>query len=230
MRRWLRHAAGLLVGLPLLYLLAAVAGALIPGPVAQIDGASGPRTEIGLIAGPIHYDLLLPATPETRAALGFAVAADVPIEATGVEHILIGWGARDFYTSAGSFAQMELGPIWRAVTGDASVLRIDVFGPIDPQADYARLSLSAAQYDALLQAIAATATETPVTGAGHTPTDGFVEAQGRFHIFRTCNTWISDMLRAAGVPMGAWTPTPYSVRLSLWREHRRRMAQNPSQP
>jgi len=205
------------VAVPLIYLALAALGALLPGRTAEIAATGGPPVEIGLIAGPIHYDLLLPTTPETRVALGFAAVADVPIDAAGVEHILIGWGARDFYTSAGSFAQMEPGPIWRAVTGDASVLRIDVFGSIDPQADYPRLTLDPAQYDALLQAIAATATERAIPGAGHTPTDGFVEAQGRFHIFRTCNTWISDVLRAAGVPMGLWTPTPYAVRLSLAR-------------
>lgn len=220
-RRALGRLALALIALPLAYLLLAAIGGLVPGRSAVIEpGPAGPdeiEIEIGLIAGPIHYDLLLPATPQTRAALGFASAAGVPIDAPTVEHILIGWGARDFYTSAGTFAEMEAGPIWRAVTGDASVLRIDVFGALDPDAKYARLTLSQAQYTALLDAIAATATDTPVPGAGHTATDGFVAAQGRFHILRTCNTWISDMLRAAGVPMGVWTPTPYSVRLSLAR-------------
>lgn len=215
--RALRRTALLLIALPLAYLLLAALGALIPGRVADIAPAGGPPVEIGLIAGPIHYDLLLPATPDTLAALGFARRAGVPIDAPQVAHILIGWGAHDFYTSAGSFSQMQPGPVWRAVTGDASVLRIDVFGPIDPAADYPRLSLDPAQYAALLQAIAAIATDTPVPGAGHTATDAFVEAKGRFHILRTCNTWISNTLRAAGIPMGVWTPTPYAVRLSLAR-------------
>jgi uncharacterized protein (TIGR02117 family) len=217
MRGALRRCVLGSVALVLLYLALAGLGGLVPGRAAEIVATGGPPVEIGLIAGPIHYDLLLPATPGTRAALGFAAVADVPIDAAGVAHILIGWGARDFYTTAGSFAQMRPGPIWRAVSGDASVLRIDVVGPIGPAADYPRLTLDPAQYDALLQAIAATATERAIPGAGHTPTDGFVEARGRFHIFRTCNTWISDVLRAAGVPMGLWTPTPYAVRLSLAR-------------
>ncbi|MEM7722423.1 MAG: TIGR02117 family protein [Pseudomonadota bacterium] len=214
--RYLRALAAI-PGVILAYLVAAVVGAFVPGPVADIADQDGPAVEIGLISGPIHVDFLLPATDETRAALGFARSAGVPVETPWVEHIIIGWGARDFYTSAGTYADMRAGPVWRAITGDRSVLRVDVFGPIAADADYARLSLSAAQYSALLAAIAETATETPVPEASFTPTDGFVEAVGRFHIYRTCNTWVSRMLREAGVAMGIWTPTPYSVHLSLAR-------------
>jgi hypothetical protein len=44
----------------------------------------------------------------------------------------------------------------------------------------------------------------------------FYEANSHFSIFRTCNVWIAEVLRGAGVPMGIWTPTPYSVSLSRW--------------
>lgn len=57
----------------------------------------------------------------------------------------------------------------------------------------------------------------PIPGPGFGPTDRFFAAHGRFDILRTCNTWISDMLRAAGLRFGAWTPTPYAVTLSLVR-------------
>ena len=55
----------------------------------------------------------------------------------------------------------------------------------------------------------------PVPAAGFTDTDRFFEARGRFRIFRTCNTWISRTLRAAGLRFGIWTPTRYAVTLSV---------------
>lgn len=33
---------------------------------------------------------------------------------------------------------------------------------------------------------------------------------------RTCNVWVGERLRRAGLPFGNWTPTPQAVRLSLW--------------
>jgi hypothetical protein len=77
--------------------------------------------------------------------------------------------------------------------------------------------MSQAQYAALLQAITETGLGPAIPGAGLTGSDGFLEAGGRFHALRTCNTWTGRMLRAAGVEVGAWTPTPYALRLSLWR-------------
>jgi len=200
-----------------LYLAAAGLGGLIPGRVAEVSPGAGPPVEIGLIAGPIHYDFLLPATEETRAALGFASTGGVPLHSPEAVHVLAGWGAAGFYTTAGSYSDVTAGTVLRAATGDSSVLRVEVLGKLPPGFTYPRLTLTAGQYSALLAFIAETRSGPAVTGAGFSQTDAFFEARGRFHLFRTCNTWITDALRAAGHPAGGWTPTPYSVRLSLWR-------------
>ena len=205
-------ALGLVIGA---YFAAAALGGLIPG--ASADLPEGDEVELALLYGPIHVDFILPADDRTRAAMGFAVSAGVPVGHPDAAHFIVGWGAREFYTTAGTFADITAGATLRAVTGDASVLRVDVIGDFPPGFDPPRLRLSQAQYAALLEAIAATATGPAIPGAGHTGTDGFVEARGRFHILNTCNTWVSRMLRAAGVPAGLWTPTPFAVRLGLWR-------------
>lgn len=83
--------------------------------------------------------------------------------------------------------------------------------------------MDAATYDRLVDAILASATLDPrglpirVDHPGFSGTDAFFEAQGRFHIFRTCNTWVGAMLRQAGLPFGAWTPLPLSVRIAQAR-------------
>ncbi len=212
---WTGWVFAALLGTVAAFLVAAALGGLIPGRAADLP--QGDTVEIALLYGPIHVDFILPATPETRAALGFAAGAGVPLAHPDVRHLIVGWGARDFYTTAGTFADITFGPTWRAVTGDASVLRIDVIGAFPAGFEPPRIRLSQAQYAALLDAITATVTGPPILGAGFTGTDGFFEAEGRFHILRTCNTWVSDMLRQAGVAAGLWTPTPYSVRLALWR-------------
>ncbi|MFY0636140.1 MAG: DUF2459 domain-containing protein [Vannielia sp.] len=200
----------------LLYLAAAALGGLVPGAEVEVAPGEGAPVEIGLIAGPIHYDFLLPATPETRAALAFAAEGGVPLDAPEVAHVLVGWGAAGFYTTAGSYGDVTASTVLRAATGDASVLRVEVYAALPEGLDYPRLRLTAGQYSALLAFIAHTRSGPAVEGAGFSQTDAFFEARGRFHLFRTCNTWITDALRAAGHPAGAWTPTPYAVTLSLW--------------
>lgn len=211
--RWLSAPFGVLAA----YLLAAALGGVIPGRTADLP--AGDDVQIGLLYGSIHVDFLLPATSETRAALQFARNGGVEVDGAGVGYFIIGWGAREFYTSTPDWADLSVGATVRAITGDASVLRVDTVPPGVVLDSVPQLSLSWAQYQALLAEITATAGPDPLglDVQGHRPTSGFVEAEGRFHILRTCNTWVGHVLRAGGVPAGAWTPTPYSVRLSLWR-------------
>ena len=200
-----------------LYAAGGLAGAVIPSRTAALS-AEPPSVEVLLIAGPIHYDFLLPATAETRAALGSAEWAGVRVDAPGTEWFVVGWGARDFYTTVGTYWDLSPRAIWRAITGDSAVLRVSSAGELPPDLAYRRLMLSQAQYAALLAAIRDSVPDGqagPVflqlaQGGG-----AFYQAEGRFNLWRTCNVWVSERLAAAGVPIGRWTPAPYSVTLSL---------------
>jgi hypothetical protein len=55
-----------------------------------------------------------------------------------------------------------------------------------------------------------------VKAPGLTAQDAFFASRGDFSGLRTCNVWVGEVLREAGVRLGAWTPTPQSLRLSLW--------------
>ncbi|MFN3210380.1 MAG: DUF2459 domain-containing protein [Roseovarius sp.] len=209
-----------LVAVVCTYLLAAIAGALIPGPLSLPPSAEdGPPVEIRLVAGPIHYDFLLPLTHRTREGLGMLKEAGLPLQEPQARWLVIGWGSRAFYTHEGSYGDVPAATLWRAVTGDAAVLRADVIGPLPSDFEAPVLRLTQAQYSALLTAIAddlnrdANAARA-LTVRGFTDSDMLFEARGSFHIFRTCNTWIARTLRRAGVPFGFWTPTPYAVTLS----------------
>ena len=219
MRRTLRLAA-LLLALPVTYLVASIAGALIPGPTPDL---SGPHSQtIGLIQGPIHTDILLPLTPEIRARFGFAKAAGVPVADPRAAWLLIGWGAQGFYTTTGTYADITAAAVFIAATGDASVLRVDALGPMPDMPELTFLPLSDRQFQALLATLDATfsrdATGVPLAldHPGFTATDAFFRARGRFNALRTCNVWLGETLRAAGIRFGIWTPTTRSVNLSLW--------------
>ncbi len=205
-------AAGLLLILG--YVLAAVGGAFWGGSVAPVL-SQGTPVEIKMISGPIHYDFLLPLNEETRATFGFA--RDLPIDHPDAKWVIVGWGAREFYTTVGGYGDVTARAVSRGIFGDSSVLRMDVGGEIDPQIETRGITLAGAQYTALLASIAADFAETTAMDQpGFYETDRFFAAHGRFHIRRTCNQWVNEKLRAAGLEFGRWTPLVQSVDLSLW--------------
>lgn len=217
MRRLLRpllRLAALILSLPLFYIAASFALPLIPGPGTNASGT--PARTIGLIQGPIHTDILFPLSPDTRARFAFAESAGVPVTHPGAEWLMFGWGSAAFYTTAGTYADITPGAVLTAATGDSAVIRLDVTGPLPPLDNLRTLTLSEAQFQALLsQVLASFASRTPLDHPGFTPQDAFFPAIGRFHALRTCNVWLGETLRAAGIPFGLWTPANWSVSLSL---------------
>jgi uncharacterized protein (TIGR02117 family) len=215
MRKALKFLAGLLA-LPVLYLLASAILPLVPGPGPDLSGP--PTRAIGLIQGPIHTDILFPLTPETRTRFAFAEAAGVPLNHSDAEWLVLGWGSAAFYTTAGTYADITASAVLTAATGDGAVIRLDAFGALPPLENLRYLQLSEAQFQALLSQTAdAFASQTRIDHPGFTGTDAFFPAHGHFSLLRTCNVWLGETLRAAGIPFGLWTPANWSVTLSLNR-------------
>lgn len=220
--RWLLRGLTVLCLLPILFVATAYLAAVVPGHRADLT--PGTENLIALARGPIHYDFLIPLNPDTRARYAFAEKAGVPLSLPQAEWLVIGWGAREFYTTAGSFSDITAHSVLRAVTGDSAVMHIDLAGDVSGIDSVKYLTLSDAQYAALLDAIDA-GFQHDQTGAPlaipdrFSQHDAFFAGVGRFNLFRTCNVWVGETLRAAGVPLGVWTPLPQTLALSLdWHQ------------
>ena len=79
----------------------------MPGPRAQLLPEDA-TIEIGLIAGPIHYDLLLPLTPEIRSRFAFANKDGVGVDNPRAGWLFAGWGAREFYRAVGAYSDTDV--------------------------------------------------------------------------------------------------------------------------
>ena len=153
--------------------------------------------------------------------MDWATRGGVDLDHPNAKWVVVGWGAHDFYTQTGTYSDLRSKAVWRAITGDAAVLRVSLTGAFLPNAQVQYLELSVQQYDALLDTIKATlpygANTSPLTNInGFSQDDRFFPAKGNFHIFNTCNVWIGRSLRTAGVRFGRWTPMTFSIRLSHW--------------
>ncbi len=219
--RWLFRLAVLVIFLPCLYLAASFAGALIPSSGSQISTDGFVR--VGLLRGPIHYDFLLPTTPATRTRYAFAETDHgVPVSNPEAAWLIVGWGSAAFYTTAGTYADITASAVLTAATGDSAVMRIDVLGTLpEDMPGVVWLPLTDAQYTNLLNAIDegftrdAAQNPLPSSAPGLTSTDGFWLGTGHFSLLRTCNVWVGERLRLAGLRFGLWTPTPQAVDLAL---------------
>ena len=137
------------------------------------------------------------------------------------EYLEFGWGDRDYYQAAdpGFFLALKA-----AFLSRGSVLHVaGLKGPVASafgNGEIIEIGASAEAFQQLVRYLSRSFSRAP----DHPPAEvrpglyahsRFYPATGRFHLFRTCNTWVADALNAAGLPV---SPTFALTAASLTRQ------------
>jgi uncharacterized protein (TIGR02117 family) len=209
----------LILALGVGYLLAALILGYIPLNRDFQPASAG--TDIFVCSNGVHTDFVLPVK---AAAVDWSVrfpATDFAVPIAAFDHVGIGWGDLDFYRTTPHWRDLRLGTAMRALVGlgRAAVHVQYRFGPGSAER-CAGLRVDAAHYRALVAYIDAALSPalspqgspaTPVPGGGYGPTDDFYFARGHFSLLKSCNVWVGEGLKAAGLPTGIWTPFDFLV-------------------
>ena len=140
--------------------------------------------------------------------------ADIPLailpeirDFPDAEFLKIGWGDWDYYQAPDPGWGMALKA---AFWSSRSVLHVVGFKiPVEDQfrgSEIVEIALSDEGLERLRRFVAETFVRSeeglPAEAwPGLYPNSRFYPARGRFHIFRTCNTWVAEALHSAGVPI-----------------------------
>ena len=215
-RRWLAGAARW-AAIALATLIGALALALVLGalPGRSAPPATADTVRVVVLSNGFHSDIALPATGDTLERLGLH-ASHYPVDRSLVSHWAVGWGSREAFTSLVAVSDLTLGLVARAVAFDETVMHVLPTGSLAGEGVW-HVDLPRHEYDALVDDMAGWfASREPMAvtqGFG----DRFYPARGRFTAWRNCNAWVGARLRAAGVPVGRWTPAAQSLAYGLDR-------------
>jgi uncharacterized protein (TIGR02117 family) len=220
LRRWLWRgvlAACCLVLAMLLYVVAGVGLAWIPTNTDFRPDPDG--IEIAVMDNGVHTDLVLPLRNSRYDWWELLSPEDFPSDVSQFRYVGFGWGDREFYLETPTWADVRVTTVAKASIGlGSTTVHADLLYAL-PLADdrCRRVRVSSEQYDRLVERIRDTLVlaedgrAAAIRGAHYHHADAFYEATGRYHLFRTCNVWAGDVLRAAGIRVGLWTPLPGGV-------------------
>ena len=179
-RRVVRAVLALLTCLSFYFAAALAGGLILSGPETHDDAK---RSHIvHLIAGPIHYDILVPLNADTTRRFAWLGQAGIDLQNPGAQWLVFGWGARAFYTTTGSYLDVNLRAVWKALSGDQSVMHVGLAGALPDPAPVLTLALTKAQFQELMDEIehsfeSGRATE-PLSVPGFSQFDLFFPAKG----------------------------------------------------
>lgn len=205
-RAALRILLGMLT-IPVGYVLIALLFGLVP-----VNRGAPPKGEhtIHLTTNGVHLQLILP-----REQLSPALAQGLPLHAD-TRHVGFGWGDAEFYLNT---------PEWADLTMRRAVLAAFVPSPTlvhvvrhrTVKQDWIAIPLGAehlAALDAYLVGSFATDNgghKVLLPDEGYGTNDDFMHGNGHYTALRTCNTWVNDGLKTAGLPASLWTPFDFAV-------------------
>ena len=208
-RRLTRALGAILAGIVLAFLLFALAG-WIGSSIPRNGDWREPEQGIEILVGTngVHTELVLPlVTPEKDWRADFP-AADLPVPRYDSTHVAVSWGEREVFLNTPTWWDLSPGTVLHIVgVGGEGLLHVAHYVRPAPSDDNRPVTLTPAEYRRLVDAIERSLPRGErVRYDGYGPHDVFYDAPGEYTASNTCNQWTSNMLAAAGVRTGWWTP------------------------
>ncbi|QKG52073.1 TIGR02117 family protein [Hymenobacter sp. BRD67] len=204
---------GALVGAVGLYLGSAYVLSRIP--VAKQPTTEPATIPLFIYSNGVHTDLVLPVRTRfidwsQQLPYGNTQAAD-----TSYHYIGIGWGDKGFYLDTPTWAQLKASTAIKAGFWlSTSAMHTTFYREADlqPGPECVALHLTPTQYQQLIAYIQksfrrdAAGQFTWLPGHSYAAHDAFYEANNRYSILNTCNTWTNNGLKVSGQKASLWTP------------------------
>ncbi|MEM8663432.1 MAG: DUF2459 domain-containing protein [Pseudomonadota bacterium] len=183
---------------------------------------------IYLLATPIHAEIVVPLVDDVAdwrpllATGAFAGdAADHHLLADISTHVAIGWGAQSFYFNVRTLSDIRLRFVLDGIWDDSAV-HVTVLARPGEMAGLTRLELTERGYRQLITDLEQSFARVdgavvPVVGESYFWSDGFFQGTGTYSPLMTCNEWVGERLRRAGVAVGLFTPFSQTLAFSLAR-------------
>lgn len=199
--------------------LAAIAALLTLYALFGWSGSAMPRNadwrppdsggvEIMLETNGVHTALVLPlVTPQQDWRRHFP-PGDVERADRPYTHVSISWGEKEVFLNTPTWWDLSPVTVLRIIgLGGEGLLHVAHYVRPRPTARLRPLRIRESEYARLVAEIESVLPTAPRTlYPGYGPQDVFYDAPGRYTATNTCNQWTSDMLAAAGIRTGWWTP------------------------
>lgn len=208
----LSRALRIILLIPLLYLAAGAIGGAIPRNAGWQEADEG--VTIYVATNGIHTGLILPTRTADTDWSPLVRPEHIADPRYAGHYLWFGWGDREFYLNTPTWRELSPRTAIRALIGsDTTLIHVDHL--LEPWEDARPVRLSRDQYRKLAAAIRNSFDpERTQPIRGYDVADAFYPARGHYDVLRTCNWWTGQMLRRAGVRIGAWTP--FSATVMQW--------------
>jgi uncharacterized protein (TIGR02117 family) len=172
------------------------------------------ENEIYITTNGVHLDIVLPVKniePELLNQLEIL---------PGTKYVSFGWGDREFYINTPEWKDLTFKTAFKALfLRSESAMHVTCYST--RYTSLRNIKICSAQLDFLNKYIEKSFSKNEsgsfkkIAVPGYYDSDFFYEATGSFSLFKTCNVWVNNALKAADVPTSVWSPFDFGVLFHL---------------
>lgn len=202
---------GSLIAGIVVYFLCAVLFSVI---TVKAKPADKKNIAVYLITNGVHSDIVVPVKNEIKDWRPEVKYEHTEGRDTTNKFLAFGWGDKGFYLETPTWSDLKFSTAFNATFGlGTSAVHATFFKYLREDEDCVKLYLNATQYQNLVAYIESTFDRDTAgnilhikTNANYGEDDAFYEAKGRYNLFKTCNTWTNNALKACEQRACFWTP------------------------
>lgn len=202
----------------MLYLLIILIGLI---PVNNQFHPSDQGVRIYLVSSAVHADIIVPIDSEQKNWKPDFANKTFHSDLSTQTHIAFGWGDKGFYLETETWSDFKVSTAANALfLPSASCMHVTFTRP-EYTANKVAVTISPQEYQKLVSFIESSFIKdetngfVQIDGYAYSYNDAFFEANGRYHLLNTCNSWVGRALKHAGVRVPLLSPLPKTPMLYL---------------
>jgi uncharacterized protein (TIGR02117 family) len=192
------------------YLLAAIIGSAIP---VNTDQPEKGDITIYLRTNGVHTSFIFPVENDIITWTFYADPAQTLSKRADSQYVSFGWGDLEFYQRTPSWDDLNFPVAFQAVfLTKPSALHVEFLASLRSNKPTLPITITRAQYRDLSNYVIESFQRNSfgevqqVQGLHYTNFDAFYKSKRSLHFFYTCNTWVNEGLKNAGLRACLWTP------------------------
>jgi uncharacterized protein (TIGR02117 family) len=209
----------IVLGFLLFVALYAIAAFTLPRIGVSAESGSSNDVTIYIRTNGVHTDIVVPVKNEQMDWSQEVKFDNTISKDTTANFAAFGWGDKGFYLNTPTWSQLKFSVAFKAAFAlSTTAIHATYYKELHEGDSCKKMTISKAQYSRLITYIAKSFKTDDAghfinikTNANYGKTDAFYEANGRYNLFYTCNTWANNALKACGQKACLWTPFDWGI-------------------
>ena len=134
----------------------------------------------------------------------------------GTKYIAFGWGDKQFYINTPEWKDLTFKTAFKALfLKSETAMHVTCY--FNKHSSWRTIQICESQLEILTSYVSDSFQKTEkglfkkIDVPGYYETDFFYHAKGSFSLFKTCNVWVNQALKQAGVPTSIWSPFDFGI-------------------